>query len=48
MKIITTGRIFILNCELSRFLNDQVNLYDFFFSLERKFKLKFEMLRNFE
>jgi hypothetical protein len=31
MKIITTGHIFLRNYELSRFLNNQVNLYEFVF-----------------
>jgi len=30
MKIIITGQIFLSNYELSRFLKNQVNLYEFF------------------
>jgi hypothetical protein len=37
MENITTGPIFLSNYEFSRFLNNQVNLY------EHKFKIKFEL-----
>jgi hypothetical protein len=48
MTIITTGLIFLFQItNYQGFWSNQVNLYNFF-SLGQKFKLKFELSRNFE
>jgi hypothetical protein len=49
MKIITTGQFFLMNCQLSRFSNNQVNLYEFFL-LGRKVqtKIRTELPQSFE
>jgi hypothetical protein len=48
MQIVTTGQIFLLNYELSRFSKQLGKFCLNFSSLRRKFKLNFEILRNFK
>jgi hypothetical protein len=48
MKVITTGHIFLSNDKLSRFINNQVNLYEFLLPWDVSSNLTFEISRNFE